>query len=96
MAAAATAAAPPFYFCNVVTSKREPAGRQSVSDQEAGEGRKPAASWGGMEEGERDGRLRHQEQKVKKKNRLKLRMYTCVSWCVRTCVHICVLLSVAK
>lgn len=46
MAAAATAAAPPFYFCNVATSKREPAGRQSVSEQEAGEGRKPVASWG--------------------------------------------------
>lgn len=46
MAAATAAATPPFYFCNVATSKREPAGRHSVSEQEAGEGRKPVASRG--------------------------------------------------
>lgn len=83
VAAAATAAAPPFYFCTVATSKREPAGLQSVSQQEAGEGSEPVAS-----RGERAGRLPHQGVKSQEN---KSKSEKCAL--SGACVHMCICVS---
>lgn len=88
MAAATAAAAPPFYFCNVATSKREPAGRHSVSEQEAGEGRKPVASRG---EGRRERGMdvsRIRDQKVGQNQAETADVHVCFLVCTR--VHVCI------
>lgn len=78
--AAAAATAPPFYFCNVATSKREPADRQSVSEKEASEGRKLVASWRG-----RAGRLQHQGLKSREN---KSKTAKCARVCSLACAYI--------